>query len=145
MTKSKLKLQIHDRERSDEAKAISSGLIQFNTPYGGKEDWRELTIAFKDSKGRVIAGLNGHSDWGWLFIKLLWVSAEYRGTGLGRKLMKHAESEARRRKCGNVWLDTFAFQAPGFYEKLGYSKFGELKDYPKGYRRFFYAKKLARP
>lgn len=40
---------------------------------GGVEDWCEITISFKNSKGKVIAGLNGHSDWGWLFIKLLWV------------------------------------------------------------------------
>lgn len=137
-----LKLEIHDRERSKEAKAILNGLIQFNSTYGGREDWREMTISFKDSKGKVIAGLNGHSDWGWLFIKLLWVSDEHRGSGLGRKLMKAAEAEAKSRKCSNIWLDTFAFQAPKFYEKLGYRKFGELVDYPKGYKRFFYTKRV---
>lgn len=140
----KLKFEVHDRERSKEAKAILNGLIQFNTPYGGHEDWRELTISLKDAKGKVVAGLNGHSDWGWLFVKLLWVSEKYRNSGLGRKLMMSAEAEAKRRKCQAIWLDTFAFQAPKFYEKLGYRKFGELIDYPKGYKRYFYTKKLPR-
>ena len=140
----KLKLEIHDRERSKEAKAILNGLIRFNEPFGGHEDWRELTISFKDAKGKIVAGLNGHTDWGWLFVKLLWVSEPHRRGGLGQKLMKAGETEARRRRCKNIWLDTFAFQAPHFYEKLGYKKFGELKDYPNGYKRFFYTKKLSR-
>lgn len=139
---SKLKIEIHDRERSKEAKAILVGLIRFNTRFGGHEDRRELTISFKDSKGKVVAGLNGHSDWGWLFVKLLWVSEAHRGCGLGMKLMKMAEAEAKKRRCTNIWLDTFAFQAPKFYEKLRYRKFGELADYPKGYKRLFYTKKV---
>lgn len=138
----KLRLTLHDRERSKESKAIFNGLVRFNQRFGGHEDWRELTISFKDPKGKVVAGLNGHSDWGWLFVKLLWVSDGYRKSGLGTRLMKEAEAEAKRRKCKNVWLDTFSFQAPRFYEKLGYRKFGELNDYPAGYKRHFYFKKL---
>jgi GNAT superfamily N-acetyltransferase len=142
MAKTPLKYTIHDKEGSSEAKAILQGLIRFNRQYGGEETWRELTISFKDPKGKVIAGLNGHTDWGWLFVKLLWVSEKHRGSGLGKKLMEMAEKEAKRRKCRNIWLDTFSFQAPAFYRKLGYRKFGELDDYPKGYKRFFYAKRL---
>ncbi len=58
------------------------------------------------------------------------------------KLMKKVEAEAKKRRCANIWLDTFAFQAPKFYEKLGYKQFGELADYPKGYKRLFYTKKV---
>ena len=140
-----LRLDLHDRVRSKEARAILGGLIRFNAKYGGREDWRELTISLKDAREKVVAGLNGHSDWGWLFVKLLWVSDAHRRAGLGTRLMKAAEAEARRRNCRAVWLDTFSFQAPGFYEKLGYRRFGELKDYPRGHRRFFYFKTLTRP
>ena len=51
------------------------------------------------------------------------------------------ESEAARRGCHSSHLDTFDFQALGFYEKLGYRTFGELDDYPPGHRRY----SLARP
>jgi ribosomal protein S18 acetylase RimI-like enzyme len=139
---SALKCTLSDKENSPEAKAILKGLVRFNRRFGGQEDRRELTLSFKDPKGRVIAGLNAYTNWGWLFIKLLWVSESHRGSGLGKKLMKMAEKEAKRRKCRNIWLDTFGFQAPEFYQKLGYRKFGELKDYPKGYRRLFYTKGL---
>ncbi len=138
----RVKIEVHDRKSSREAKAILKGIIQFNAPYGGGKDWRELTITFKDARGKVVAGLNGNSNWGWLFVKLLWVSEDYRDRGLGRKLMAKDEAEARRRRCKNVWLDTYGFQAPGFYAKLGYRKFGELPDYPLGYSRYFYSKRL---
>jgi hypothetical protein len=56
--------------------------------------------------------------------------------------MLRAEREAMARRCRNAWLDTFEFQARGFYERLGYSCFGELKDYPKGFSRYFMKKAL---
>ncbi len=31
-------------------------------------------------------------------------------------------------------------QAPGFYERLGYTIFGTLEDYPPGHSRFFFRK-----
>jgi len=39
-------------------------------------------------------------------------------------------------------VDTHEFQARPFYERLGYTCFGELNDYPKGFRRFFMWKRL---
>jgi len=43
-----------------------------------------------------------------------------RGRGVGRELMDRAEIRAREGGCHSAWLDTFSFQARGFYEKLGY-------------------------
>src|SRR6516165_7091346 len=50
-------------------------------------------------------------------------------------------SRARRH---SAWLDTFSFQARGFYEKLGYEEFGRL-DYPPGHHRHFLRKRLTSP
>jgi len=79
---------------------------------------------------------------GWLFIELLWVSDERRQRGLGRSLMQKAELEARKRGIGSVYLDTFSFQAPGFYKKLGYREFGKLNDFPTGHTRHWMTKAL---
>ena len=78
---------------------------------------------------------------GWLFIRYLWVSEALRGKGIGRKLMADAEARALERGCHSAWVDTFSFQAPGFYPKLGYTVFGEL-DYPPGHKRIFLQKRL---
>jgi GNAT superfamily N-acetyltransferase len=136
------RIQLHDRKGSEDAQQILRSLVAFNQTQARKEDWRELTATVRDERGELIAGLNGHTDWTWLFVKLLWVSEAHRRQGLGRKLLQAAEEEALRRGCRNVWLDTFEFQARGFYEKLGYEVFGELPDYPPGFRRFFLRKKL---
>jgi hypothetical protein len=56
-----------------------------------------------------------------------------------------AEREALARGCKHAWLDTYEFQARGFYEKLGYRCFGELDDYPTGFSRYFMQKALNGP
>lgn len=137
-----LKRSVHAKKTSPEAQAILRGILKYNGRFAGKEDWQALTISFKDKRGKVVGGLTGHTDWGWLFVKLLWVSEKYRHAGLGTQLMLAAEEEARKRNCKHIWLDTFTFQAPKFYQKLGYREFGRLKDYPKGYNRYFLTKKL---
>ena len=55
-----------------------------------------------------------------MFIRILWVSEALRGQGFGQRLVEMAERRATERGCRHVFLDTFSFQAPGFYEKLGY-------------------------
>jgi ribosomal protein S18 acetylase RimI-like enzyme len=56
--------------------------------------------------------------------------------------MQQAEDIAREAGCAGIWLDTYEFQARGFYEKLGYTVFGELPDHPAGMKRFFMMKRL---
>ncbi|HEU0215744.1 MAG TPA: GNAT family N-acetyltransferase [Stellaceae bacterium] len=102
--------------------------------------WRPLAV-FLRTDARIAAGLAGETYCGWLFVKYLWVSKELRGRGVGRELMMRGERCARERGCHSAWLDTFSFQAQGFYEKLGYREFGRL-DYPPGHSRHFLQKQL---
>jgi len=62
--------------------------------------------------------------------------------GLGSKLLKAAEAEAKGRGCGFAHLDTMSFQAKGFYEKNGYSVKYEIKDIPKGFSKYLMIKEL---
>ena len=93
-------------------------------------------------RGVLVGGATGFTHRGWLFIQCLWVSDELRGRGLGAHLLGRAETAARERDCRAVWLDTFSFQAPGFYEKLGYRQFGQLDEFPPGHARHFVWKPL---
>jgi ribosomal protein S18 acetylase RimI-like enzyme len=49
---------------------------------------------------------------------------------IGRRLLRKAEEEAVTRGCLDVYLDTFDFQARGFYEKEGYEILGVPDGYP---------------
>jgi ribosomal protein S18 acetylase RimI-like enzyme len=72
----------------------------------------------------------------------MWVREELRGRAYGRSLLTLAEEEARQRGARHAHLDTFSFQAPGFYERHGYRVFGELQDFPRGHRRYYLTKEL---
>ena len=125
---------------------ILRGLNLFNAAQGGAIDFRRLALLLRDrATGTFEGGLWGGTAWGWLHVELLFVPEGMRGAGLGTELMRLAEAEAMRRGCRGAWLDTFDFQARGFYERLGYSVFGTIGGHPPGHSRFFMQKALVNP
>jgi GNAT superfamily N-acetyltransferase len=131
-----------DDDHESIRKAILQPLVAFNTSKAGPIGYRPIAFAIDDDRGNTIGGLSGYMEYGWLFVELLFVPESLRGRGVGTELMRRAEAEAVTRGCHSVWLDTFEFQARGFYERLGYTCFGELTNYPVG-SRFFMSKTLA--
>lgn len=82
------------------------------------------------------------SYWKETYVELLWVSPLARGKGYARLLMAEAERRARRRGSKLMHLNTYSFQAPGLYEKLGFKRFGGMHGSPPGDSRHWYAKRL---
>jgi len=117
-------------------------LVSYNEQKTGRSDQRPLILAIDDAQGQVTGGLWGRTAYDWLFVELLVVPESLRGRGIGSDLMRRAEREALARGCHHAWLDTFDFQARGFYERLGYISFAELGDYPVGSTRYFMKKTL---
>lgn len=103
---------------------------------------KPIEIIAKNEKNEIIGGLYGRSIWGTLEIKTFAVKTENRNEGIGRELMLEAEKEAKNRNCRFISLDTFSFQAPAFYEKLGFEKIGTETDFPKGFEKYYYRKKI---
>jgi GNAT superfamily N-acetyltransferase len=122
-------------------RAISKALIAYNLAAAGKSDFRTLALTVGE-KGKIVGGLTAETYWGWMYVHLLWVSEPHRGQGLGRKLMEKAEAEARKRGVRGVLLESFTFQAPEFYMKLGYREFGRLEGFPPGHDRVYLTKAL---
>ena len=121
--------------------AIAGPLVRYNESLAGPGHYTPLVLALHDASDAVIGGLWASTGYGWLYTQMLLVPESLRGQGVGQQLMQQAEDEARRRGCHHAWLDT-QFGARGFYEKLGYTAFGELPDYPPGFARSFLSKKL---
>jgi GNAT superfamily N-acetyltransferase len=101
-----------------------------------------LVIPIRDGSGTVTGGLWGVTLFRWLTIQMLFVPQSMRGRGVGSALMAAAEQEARDRGCVGIHVDALSFQAPHFYEKIGFSLFGRLEDCPAGHQRLFFQKRL---
>jgi GNAT superfamily N-acetyltransferase len=83
------------------------------------------------------------SVWDSFYVDMLVAPEGYRGAGHGGSLMAQVEDEARSRGCRNIWLDTFAFQARPFYEKLGFRVFGQIDGPSPIFPRYFMIKDLS--
>ena len=91
----------------------------------------ELTVRITDGSGALAAGISG---WTWgvaAGIAMTWVRADARAAGLGLRLLTDFEAEALRRGCTHVFVTSFTFQAPGFYERHGYVEFARWQDVPR--------------
>lgn len=100
-------------------------------------------LSVTDEKtGRVIGGLSGELLWGWLFVSLLWVDESARGKGLGTRLVQKAEDDLRQQDGSGLYLWTQDWEAPEFYEKIGFQRFVSLPDFPHGYQRIGLLKRI---
>jgi len=93
-----------------------------------------------DAEGGLAGGIVAYAVQKWLFIKLLGVAEGHRGQGIGRALLARAEDHARQKGLVGVYLDTFEFQAPRFYQELGYTECGRLPAIGGAPQRIWFAK-----
>jgi len=135
------RLSVEREPANEDRRALSDALGEFNEPFLPQADPHSLAVLVRGPGGELRAGLDGFTYAGWLFVRYLWVDAELRRSGIGRELMAEAERRARELGCHSAWVDTFSFQAPDFYAKLGYREFGRL-EYPPDHQRIFFQKQL---
>lgn len=104
----------------------------------------EVPVDVHALDGESLAGGLAGTVWArWLHIELLWVDERFRSSGLGSRLMEAAEQHARDlHGCTGSRVETFDFQAPGFYTKLGYTLVGTVEDYPPGSADHILVKRL---
>lgn len=122
--------------------AILGPLREYNVSRAGDPRIKPVALLLTNETGDRVGGLWGKCVYDWLFVELLAIPEAHRGSGYGKKLIDRAEGIARVNGCIGLWLDTYEFQARGFYEKLGFTLFGTLEDHSIGQRRFFLQKRL---
>ena len=132
----------------EDADYIDDKIVEYNlsklpVPCEGNRVAKWYGKKITDQDGKIIAGcVAARTVWGTAEVSVLWVEEAYRKQGLGSQVLFAVESEAKENGCSIILLDTFDWQAKGFYEKNGYSVFGELKDCPKGHSRYYMSKAL---
>ncbi|WP_283188609.1 GNAT family N-acetyltransferase [Pseudomonas sp. PMCC200344] len=138
-----VEIQLSENATEAERLGILTPLLAHNLANGGNDAHETFALLLRDpDSNEVIGGLYGKVSYRWLLIDLVSVPESIRGQGIGERLMRMAEDIAQKKNCTGIWLETFSFQAPGFYQKLGYSEFGRLADYPPGHTRLYYQKSL---
>jgi len=123
---------------------IRRGLAAYNTARFRPSDNTTLEVLVRDdSSGEALGGLLGHTSYRLFFLDVFYLPEELRGAGLGTRIIALAEDEARRRGCTTAFVYTVSFQAPDFYQRHGYRRFGEVVCPPDGATRIFFSKALA--
>jgi GNAT superfamily N-acetyltransferase len=126
----------------EQVQSMEDRIYEFNSSVTGIADGEGLAIFVRDERGQIVAGLCGHTWGGYCEIRQFWVEQSQRGRGVGSKLLRAAEEEARRRGCTQIFLMTFSFQAPGFYAKRGFETLAMVDDYPRGHQNLLLRKRL---
>jgi GNAT superfamily N-acetyltransferase len=134
---------VSDQEDAEFEKSLGNGLDDFNRQMAGVSDRRPLCVMVKDpDSGDTLGGIVGRTSLGLAFLDLFHLPESLRGSGLGTTILAAFEAEARERGCRSAVLYTISFQAPGFYEKNGWVRFGEVASEQEGISRIFMSKRL---
>ncbi|SET54887.1 Acetyltransferase (GNAT) family protein [Salinibacillus kushneri] len=125
---------------------IRKKLIEYNMdqlPDHLKKPKEDISFLLKNDKDEIVGGITGTIYWDHLHVDFLWVDNRERSRGNGTKLLNKIEDFARTRGCNFMFLDTFSFQAPEFYQKNGFEVFGTINNHPvEGHQQYFLIKRF---
>ena len=123
---------------------LTRQLLAFNGRQIDGYEYENLVVRANDENGGIMAGIHLQIGGGWAYVNSLWVQKAKRGQGIGRQLMIKGEALARQKGCMGVYLYTYSFQNPGFYEALGYEVFGKLEAFCGDHEKYYMKKRLDR-
>ena len=135
-----MKIEVLNHPDKQIFEQLVDGVRSYNFEHMGDETASALAVISRDESGRIVGGVSGRTIYKQFLIEVAWVSQEFRGSGLGQSLMQRAEAEAKTRGCLAAQVDTLSFQAPGFYQKLGFEIVGKVTGVENSPDRFFLAK-----
>ena len=115
---------------------LREGIVGFNSKFL-HEKASQFIIAAQNSKNDIVGGATiwEHSDA--LYIDILWVEENYRDKGVGSRLINAIVEQAKLKNIKKLFVDTYDFQASGFYIKHGFFIIGRLENYLLGHDRIY--------
>ncbi|NRB25997.1 GNAT family N-acetyltransferase [Shewanella sp.] len=135
-----MKIEVINEEDTDVFDELVAGVREHKYEHMGPENTLPLSVVARDENNQLIGGVSGQTIYKNFLIGVVWVDKQTRGTGLGRRLMELAEVEAKQRGCLVAQLDTLSYQAPVFYQKLGFEIVGTVPAFPGSPERYFLLK-----
>ena len=94
-------------------------LTEYDKENGVEYNFNKFSFVAKDDD-KLIGFITGFSYYSEVTINNLVVQREYRGKGIGTKLIRKVEEYFEGKGFNNINLVTNDFQAPKFYEKCGF-------------------------
>jgi ribosomal protein S18 acetylase RimI-like enzyme len=137
-----MRIEAHHDLGPDDTFNVETHLYDFNRNAIDVHDGEGLGFVLRGDDGAVIGAALGYSWAGISELRQMWVDERHRGRGLGRALLDAFVAEAAERGVRRVWLSSHSFQAPAFYEKAGFTRMAELKDFPLGHSNVIMCKVL---
>lgn len=118
-----MNLQIQKNKLTDEIKKkIFQGFAEQAIKATGINGLNEEPVSFElFTNGELMGAIVVQLFWKQLHIKYLFVEENYRGQGIARRLMNHALEYGKKRECQFAFVETMSFQAPEFYQKMGFT------------------------
>jgi ribosomal protein S18 acetylase RimI-like enzyme len=104
-----------------------------------------IAVLARGDGDRIVGGVHGYTWGGCCELISLWVEPDHRGRGVGRRLLRAAETHAEARGCTQVLLFTHDVLSPGMYLRTGYEVVGRVDDYPQGSAALWFRKLLDVP
>ena len=134
--KIKIKIPPVNQNPSDhDVRFLEDRVTEYNVQRTGIKDGKTLSYLVREEDGTIIGGLYGRTWGGCCEVRDLWVRWDYRKQGYGKGLMAAAQSEAIARGCRQMVMDIYSFQAPDFFQSLGFELVATQADYPPGHQK----------
>jgi GNAT superfamily N-acetyltransferase len=135
-------ITVEDDPPVEDVRRVWDGLVEYNFSQTGLEG-KLISVFLRNEQRQIIGGAHGWTAYGWLHIRALWLREDQRHKGWGSRLLQATEADAVKRRCRYSHLETFRFQALGFYQKNGYRVFGELDKMAGDHKWYFLRKDLS--
>lgn len=113
--------------------ALEDRLYAYNAQATDRDDAHGIGFVVESQSEGLLGAAAGYSWAGVAELQQLWVADAHRGQGLGRQLLDAFIGAAAARGARRVFLATYDFQAPEFYERAGFVRIAELVDWPEGH------------
>jgi GNAT superfamily N-acetyltransferase len=127
----------------NEIDAIEDRLYDYNSYATGRHDGRGLGFVIRDEVGQMIGVAAGFTWSGTSELKQMWIDEAYRGRGYARALLNAFVGEACSRGVRRIWVASYDFQAPEFYENAGFKRIAEFEGWPEGHINVILCKTLS--
>lgn len=127
------------RSSEEEKEQIHKRLQDYNAQF--MKEFFDFSCHIEEN-GTIVAGIVAESVGDTVEVEFLFVNETCRGRGLGKALLEHVETAARQQGMRRMLLNTYSFQAPGFYEKMGYQEIIKLEPAFDRFSQSYFIKEL---